>query len=93
MKWIQEFLPLFYEWLLTFSNRKSFFSSKRIERFWLFTVALSACTFYLFKGIYNWELQSQDILVVCGMLFGYAGYIIIQTAKDKSKDEGDGSVQ
>jgi len=93
MKWIQDKIPLIYEWLLTFSNRKSFFSSKRIERFWLFVVALTASAFYLFKGIWNWDLTSSDILIVAGMLFGYAGYTMIQTAKDKPKDKGDGNAQ
>jgi len=93
MKWIQENVTLFYEWLLTFSNRKSFFSSKRIERFSLFTVGLLAAAFFLFKGIYNWEITSTDVVMVVGMLFGYAGFTMVQTAKDKPKEPDSNNVE
>ena len=93
MKWLEENLYLVYEWLLTFSNRKSFFSSKRIERFSLFTVGLLAAGFFLFKGIYNWEITSTDVVMVVGMLFGYAGFTMVQTAKDKPKEPDSNNVE
>jgi hypothetical protein len=74
---------LIHEWLLTFSNRQSNLSSKRLERFALFVVALGASTFYLFKGVYNWELTSTDLIIVTATLFGYAGFATIQGKKDE----------
>jgi hypothetical protein len=75
---------LLHEWLLTFSNRQSNLSSKRLERFALFVVALGASAFYLFKGVYNWELTSTDLIIVTATLFGYAGFATIQGKKDES---------
>jgi len=75
---------LLHEWLLTFSNKQSNLSSKRLERFALFVVALGASAFYLFKGVYNWELTSTDLIIVTATLFGYAGFATIQGKKDES---------
>jgi hypothetical protein len=74
---------LIHEWLLTFSNKQSNLSSKRLERFALFVVALGASAFYLFKGVYNWEITSTDLIIVTATLFGYAGFATIQGKKDE----------
>jgi hypothetical protein len=74
---------LIHEWLLTFSNKQSNLSSKRLERFALFSVALGASAFYLFKGVYNWEITSTDLIIVTATLFGYAGFATIQGKKDE----------
>jgi hypothetical protein len=74
---------LLTEWLLTFSDKKSWLSSKRLERFALFVVALGASAYFLFKGIYNWEITSTDLIIVTATLFGYAGFATIQGKKDE----------
>jgi hypothetical protein len=78
---------LIKEWLLTFSNRQSAISSKRLERFALFVVALGASAYFLFKGIYNWEITSTDLILVTATLFGYAGFATIQGKKDEPNKE------
>jgi hypothetical protein len=75
---------LLTEWLLTFSDKKSWLSSKRLERFALFVVALGASAYFLFKGIYNWEITSTDLIIVTATLFGYAGFATIQGKKDEN---------
>jgi len=75
------------EWLLTFSDKKSWLSSKRLERFALFVVALGASAYFLFKGIYNWEITSTDLIIVTATLFGYAGFATIQGKKDEPNKE------
>jgi hypothetical protein len=72
------------EWLLTFSDKKSWLSSKRLERFALFVVALGASAYFLFKGIYNWEITSTDLIIVTATLFGYAGFATIQGKKNEN---------
>lgn len=78
---------LIREWLLTFSNRQSSISSKRLERFALFVVALGASAYFLFKGIYNWDITSTDLILVTATLFGYAGFATIQGKKDESNTD------
>jgi len=75
---------LIREWLLTFSDKKSWLSSKRLERFALFVVALCASAYFLFKGIYNWEITSTDLIIVTATLFGYAGFATIQGKKNEN---------
>jgi len=77
---------LIKEWLLTFSNRKSAISSKRLERFALFVIGLGASAYFLFKGIYNWEITSTDLIIVTATLFGYAGFATIQGKKDENNE-------
>ena len=81
MNTIKEFVR---EWLLTFSDKKSWLSSKRLERFALFVVALGASAYFLFKGIYNWEITSTDLIIVTATLFGYAGFATIQGKKNEN---------
>jgi hypothetical protein len=83
-KLINYIKELIREFILTFSNKQSNLSSKRLERFALFVVALGASAFYLFKGVYNWELTSTDLIIVTATLFGYAGFATIQGKKDES---------
>ena len=76
-----------WEWIQTFSNKPSFFASKRIERFAVFALMLLCSIYFLIKGIYNWELSATDLIIVVGGWLGYAGYNTYQLRKDKSKDE------
>jgi len=86
MKWIEENLSLVYEWLLTFSNRKSFFSSKRIERFVIFVTMLIATIVYLWKAISACTIGATDFMIVISGWLAFAGFNTIQIRKDV-KDE------
>ena len=77
---------LIKEWLLTFSEKKSNISSKRLERFALFTLSLSACAYYLFKGIYHWSIGSSDLLIIVATLLGYAGFNTVIAKKDENNE-------
>lgn len=92
MKWLEENLYLVYEWILTFSNKKSLLSSKRIERFVIFVVMLLATIAYLYKAITSCTIGATDFMVVIGGWLVMAGFNATQIRKDV-KDEGDGSVQ
>lgn len=79
-------IEVIQEWLNTFSNKPSFLSSKRIERFFAFTIMLAATTYYLFKGIYNWEINSTDLMVIVAGWLGYNGFSIVQGRKDNTEN-------
>lgn len=69
------------ELLKTFSNQKSFFSSKRIERFIFITTALVLLCLFCHK---NWDkLTTEGILMLVTPLFVYAGYNMAMGKKDK----------
>jgi hypothetical protein len=74
------------ELLLTFSEQKSLISSKRLERFSLFALSLSAVAYYLFKGIYNWEIGSSDLLIIIATLLGYAGFNTVIAKKNENTE-------
>lgn len=92
MKWLEQNLYLVYEWILTFSNKKSLLSSKRIERFVIFVVMLLATIAYLYKAITSCNIGATDFMIVIGGWLVMAGFNATQIRKDV-KDEGDGSVQ
>lgn len=86
-KWIkstQAYL-LLKEWILTFSEKRSLLSSKKIERF---VFVFSGVVLTWFFVIYNREkLTAIDFTVVVTPLFVYAGYNMSKT--EKSKKPGD----
>lgn len=84
-------IEIFIEWVKTFSNTKSFLSSKRIERFFTFAIMLAASTYYLFKGVYNWEISSTDLMVIVAAWLGFAGFNVIQGRKDNTEENGNQS--
>ena len=71
-----------YQILLTFSDIKSLFSSKRFERFAVFTTMLSASAMFLFKNISSGKLSAGDLMIVVVGWLGYAGFSIIQGKKN-----------
>jgi uncharacterized membrane protein len=76
----------FIEIVKTFSNKTSFLSSKRIERFFVFITMLSISIYYLVKSIYYSEISSVDFMIVVGGWLGYNGFSIIQGKKEKTID-------
>jgi hypothetical protein len=77
----------FKELLLTLSNQKSFFSSKKIERFFAFGTMLLSANVYLWYHIFQCTLTSTDLMIVVGGFLGYAGFSIIQSRKDKTNGQ------
>jgi small neutral amino acid transporter SnatA (MarC family) len=85
MKWIEENLSLVYEWLLTFSNKPSFFASKKIERFVILASMLVLTDLFLLKAIWTCSITSTDLMIVVGGWLTYAGFGMIQNRKDKQQ--------
>lgn len=70
------------EWLKTFSNKPSFISSKRLERFAVFTTMLACSIYFLIKSITSCSLTATDLMVVVVAWLGYCGFNVIQGRKD-----------
>lgn len=72
----------FWEEILnTFSNKKSFFSSKRIERCITFLTVLILTIIFIAINIK--KLTAVDFTAVIGVLLVYGGYNTYQISKDK----------
>jgi hypothetical protein len=76
----------FVELLKVFSDEKSYFSLKRIERGILFSVAVFIICDYVSKNISN--ITPEGILIITSPLFVYAGFSMVKTEKVR-KDEED----
>lgn len=76
----------FVELLKVFSDEKSYFSLKRIERGVLFTVSVIIICDYVNKNIAN--ITPEGILIITSPLFVYAGFSMTKTEKVR-KDEED----
>lgn len=74
----------FREILYTFSNRKSLFSSKKIERFIVFNVFLSITVYYIFRNIN--DIKPLEFVQVIGLWLVYGGYNSIMNYRDKKID-------
>lgn len=94
MKWIEENMSLLYEWLLTFSNKKGFFASKKLERFFILASMLILTDIFLLKAILQCSISSTDLMIVVVGWLGYAGFGMVQNRKDVDKsneEENNGS--
>jgi len=80
-------MQIIKELLLTFSNKKSLLSSKRIERFAIFSVMLLATAIYFGYHIFACTLTSTDLILVVGTWLGYAGFNTVQIRKDKTNGQ------
>lgn len=76
----------FVELLKVFSDEKSYFSLKRIERGVLFSVAVILIINYVSRNIAN--ITPEGILIITSPLFVYAGFSMVKTEKVR-KDEED----
>ena len=52
---------------------------------------LAATTFYLFKGVYNWEISSTDLMLIVAGWLGFAGFNVIQGRKDNTQQNTEGN--
>jgi len=90
-KFWSEIKGLFKEWILTFSNDKSFFSSKRIERFIILAAMLSLTIYFVVKAINECKISAAELMIVVGTWLSYAGFNTIQIKNDKkTEDNGQG---
>jgi hypothetical protein len=71
----------FKELILTFSNKKSFFSSKRIERFIVFNVFLVLTVVYVVRNIE--DLDSFGFIQIVGLWLAYGGYNSLMNLRDR----------
>jgi hypothetical protein len=79
------------EVILTFSNRKSLLSSKKIERFIIFNVFLILSIFYVWSNIS--KLEPRDFIEITLVWLSYGGYNSFMNFKDKKMDHPSQSDQ
>ena len=72
------------EIVLTFSNKKSLLSSKKIERFIVFNVFLVLTVLYVWKNIDT--LESRDFIEITLVWLAYGGYNSFMSFRDKKLD-------
>jgi len=71
----------FHELILTFTTEKSLFSSKKIERFIIFTTLISITITYISLNIK--EIESLELVELIGLWLTYGGYNTFQGYRDK----------
>ena len=69
------------------SNEKSYFSLKRIERSLMFFVALGSQAWYIISNMNH--LSVGGILALVTPLFAFTGYILNSTQKEKRANKVD----
>lgn len=72
------------EFILTFSNKASLLSSKKIERFFIFNILMILTIFYI--SINMSKLSADDFIKVIAVWLGYGGWNTYQTYRDKKLD-------
>ena len=76
------------ELINTFSDKPSFLSSKRIERFAIFSSMLIATLIFLSWRILNCNVfGATDLMIVVTGWMMYAGFNTIQSNKNKTNNE------
>ena len=71
------------EWAKTFSGEPSFFTSKRVERF--FFVLSGLIFYYWYNYLHIATMGAADFVIVNGPLFVYAGYNLKQIQNEKKE--------
>lgn len=74
-------IDYFKELLLTFSNKSTLLSSKKIERFIVFITFITVTVYYL--SIHIKELTVGEFLEIIGVWLTYGGYNSLMNYKDK----------
>ena len=73
------------EFVLTFSNKKSLFSSKKIERAIVFNVFLAITVIYVVKNIH--ELKPLELVEITGLWLVYGGYNSVMNYRDRKMEK------
>lgn len=73
----------FHQLILTFTTKKSLFSSKKIERFLVFMSFIIITIAYLILNLN--ELKALELIEIIGLWLAYGGYNTYQNGRDKDK--------
>lgn len=76
---------LFKEVINIYSNKKSYFSKKRLESGVAFLVAQWGMVFFLLEN--HQKMTTSDLFIWAGLEFTVSGYMINQIQKEKKKEE------
>jgi len=80
----KERIDFLKEFILTFSSRKSLFSSKKIERFIVFWVFLTLSVIYISINIH--DMEAWDFVEVAGLFLVYGGANSLMGLREKKID-------
>ena len=69
------------ELIMTFSNKKSLFSSKKIERFLVFNIFIGMTIFYIIRNID--VIKPLEFAELVALWLVYGGYNSFQNYRDK----------
>jgi hypothetical protein len=72
------------EWIKTYSNKPSFFASKRIERSLVFLAMIAITIWYLEEHLQT--ISATDLCFVIGTWLGYAGWNTHVLRKEKKEE-------
>lgn len=88
----REKIDYWQEFIMTFSTRKSLFSSKKIERFIVFWVFLILTVVYVSMNFDR--LEAWDMVEITMLWLGYNSYNTLMTLRDKklNGNEGEGNI-
>lgn len=82
------------ELLMTFSSKKSLFSSKKIERFFAFSVAMLMIVVYFSLRVSCHEcverFPTMDVILLSSTVLAYAGYTMAKSIQEKKEENHDG---
>lgn len=84
MKKPKEKIDYQQEFILTFSNRKSLFSSKKIERFIVFWVFLIMTIVYVSMNIR--DMEAWDFVEISALWLIHSGYNALLNIREKRVD-------
>lgn len=87
-----EKIDYWQEFIMTFSTRKSLFSSKKIERFIVFWVFLILTIVYVSMNFDR--LEAWDMVEITALWLGYGSYNTLMTLRDKklNGNGGEGNI-
>ncbi len=80
-KYKRPYIDYWYEFIMTFTNKKSLFSSKKIERFIVFWTFLVVTMVYMYLNIRT--LDSWDFVEISALWLAYGGYNSLMNLRDK----------
>jgi hypothetical protein len=87
----QIFKRICYELAMTFSNKESLISAKRIERFISYTIATSILACFACLKLACVEcvssLDATSIILISGTLYGYGAFNTVAGMKESAKQE------
>ena len=83
----KEKIDYWQEFIMTFSTRKSLFSSKKIERFIVFWVFLILTVVYVSMNFDR--LEAWDMVEITALWLCYGGYNSLMSLRDKKLSDDD----